>query len=121
MQTVVADFMSEGHFGRHIKRMRALYEERRALLANALTKVFADRLTLQLQAGGMHLIGRGPTLKGDRDLVARARAHGLSPSALSFWYANPGRSEHGLLLSFTNITSANALEAATRLRRAIDL
>jgi GntR family transcriptional regulator/MocR family aminotransferase len=121
MQTVVADFMSEGHFGRHIKRMRALYEERRASLANALTKVFADRLTLQLQAGGMHLIGRGPTLKGDRDLVARAKAHGLAPSALSFWYANPGRSEHGLLLSFTNITSANALEAATRLRRALDL
>ena len=121
MQTVVADFMSKGHFGRHIKRMRTLYEERRTSLANALTEVFEDRLTVQLQAGGMHLIGRGPTLKDDRSLVARAKAHGLAPAALSWWYANPGRSEHGLLLSFTNITSANALEAATRLRRAIEL
>ena len=119
MQTVVADFMSEGHFGRHIKRMRTLYEERRASLANALANVFADRLTLQLQAGGMHLIARGPNLKNDRDLVARAKAHGLAPAALSPWYANPERSESGLLLSFTNITSANALKAATRLRRAM--
>jgi len=121
LQTVVADFMSEGHFGRHIKRMRTLYQERRASLANALAKVFADRLTLQLQAGGMHLIARGPTLKDDRALVARAKAHGLAPAALSWSYANPGRSEHGLLLSFTNIASANALEVATRLRRAIEL
>jgi GntR family transcriptional regulator / MocR family aminotransferase len=120
-QSVVADFMSEGHFGRHIKRMRTLYEERRASLAKALGNVFEDRLTVQLQAGGMHLIGRGPTLKHDSDLVARAKAHGLAPGALSWWYSTPGRSENGLVLSFTNINSTNALEMARRLRRAIDL
>lgn len=120
MQTVVADFMSEGHFARHIKRMRTLYEERRTALANALADVFEDRLTVQLQAGGMHLIGRLRLQQDDRDLVARAKAHGLAPGALSWWYANPGRSEHGLVLSFTNISSENALEVARRLRRAIE-
>ena len=121
LQAVVADFMSEGHFARHIKRMRSLYEERRASLANALTEVFEDRLTVQLQAGGMHLIGRMRLHKDDRDLVARARANGMAPVTLSRWYANPGRSEHGLVLSFTNITSESALEVAMRLRRAIGL
>ena len=119
-QAVITDFMSEGHFGRHIKRMRTLYEERRASLATALETVFADRLSVQLQAGGMHLIGRGPTLKDDRDLVARAKTHGLAPAALSWWYANPRRSESGLVLSFTNITPASALEVATRLKHAIE-
>jgi GntR family transcriptional regulator/MocR family aminotransferase len=113
--------MSEGHFGRHIKRMRTLYEERRAALSNALANVFGDRLTVQLQAGGMHLIGRGPTLKNDGDLVARARGHGLAPAALSWWYTNPGRSDYGLVLSFTNITPTNALAVATRLRRAMEI
>jgi DNA-binding transcriptional MocR family regulator len=69
----------------------------------------------------MHLIGRGPTLKHDSDLVARAKAHGLAPGALSWWYSTPGRSENGLVLSFTNINSTNALEMARRLRRAMDL
>lgn len=120
MQTVVADFMSEGHFARHIKRMRALYEERRASLAKALAQVFADRLTLELQAGGMHLIGRLPALEDDRDLAARAKSHGLAPGTLSPWYANPARREHGLLLSFTNIASTNALDVAMRLRQATE-
>jgi len=118
MQTVVADFMSEGHFARHIKRMRTLYEERRASLARALAEVFAGQLTVQLQAGGMHLIGRMQPPKEDRDLVARAKAHGLAPSTLSEWYARPGRSDQGILLSFTNITPQSALEVVRRLQRA---
>jgi GntR family transcriptional regulator / MocR family aminotransferase len=121
MQAIVADFMSEGHFARHIRHMRMLYEQRRAAFANALAEVFADRLTVQLQAGGMHLIARVPTVKDDRDLVARARAHGLAPATLSGWYADRRRSEQGLLLSFTNITPISAFEVAQRLRRATQL
>jgi GntR family transcriptional regulator / MocR family aminotransferase len=121
MQAVVADFMSEGHLARHIRRMRMLYEQRRASLVNALAEVLEDRLTVQLQAGGMHLIARAPTLKDDCHLVARARAHGLAPAALSAWYADRRRKEQGLLLGFTNITSENAFEMATRLRRATQL
>ena len=121
MQAIVADFMSEGHFARHIRRMRILYEQRRASLAKALVEVFADRLTVELQAGGMHLIARVPSVEDDRDLVARARAHGLAPATLSAWYADRGRSKQGLVLSFTNITPSSALEVAKRLRRATEL
>src|SRR5262249_22188890 len=63
MQAVVADFMTEGHLARHTRRMRSLYEQRRASLADALHEVFADRLSVELQAGGMHLLARGPVLK----------------------------------------------------------
>jgi GntR family transcriptional regulator/MocR family aminotransferase len=118
-QAVVADFIAEGHFARHIRRMRTLYEQRRAALANALAEVFRDRLTVELQAGGMHLIGRTAPVEDDVDIVARARAHGLAPAALSRWYADRRRSEQGLLLSFTNVSTTDATEAAMRLRRAI--
>ena len=33
-QAVLADFLGEGHFGRHIRRMRLLYRERRAALVD---------------------------------------------------------------------------------------
>jgi GntR family transcriptional regulator / MocR family aminotransferase len=121
MQAVVADFVCEGHFARHIKRTRSLYQKRRASLANALAGVFENRLTVQLQAGCMHLIGRIPTLKDDRGLVASAKSRGLAPAALSWWYTDREPTEHGLLLSFTNITPANALDVAMRLRRAAEL
>jgi GntR family transcriptional regulator/MocR family aminotransferase len=59
-QAIVADFMTEGHFARHIKRMRKLYADRRAAVAAALVDVFGKKIDLQLQEGGMHLLARFP-------------------------------------------------------------
>jgi len=116
-QAIIADFMREGHFGRHIKRMRKLYADRRAAVAAALVDVFGKKIDLQLQAGGMHLLARFKGCKSDVDWAARAAAHGLAPVPFSEW-----RVEHdcgqGLLLGFTNIAPQNAKEAALRLKQA---
>jgi GntR family transcriptional regulator/MocR family aminotransferase len=117
-QAIAADFMTGGHFARHIKRMRTLYAERRAALADALVNVFGKRIDLQLQEGGMHLLARFPGCKSDVKWVERAAAHGLAPVALSRWRVNEDCGQ-GLLLSFTNIAAHNAKEAALRLKRAI--
>jgi GntR family transcriptional regulator/MocR family aminotransferase len=117
-QAVVADFIGEGHFARHIKRMRALHAERRSALADALVKVFGEQINIELQAGGMHLLARFPDGEGDTRLVERANAAGLWPVALSPW-----RIEHdcgqGLLLNFTNTPRETAIEMAMRLKHAI--
>jgi GntR family transcriptional regulator/MocR family aminotransferase len=117
-QGVVARFMSEGHFARHLRRMRALYADRRDRLAEALETAFGDRLHLTPQAGGMHLLARPGGGVTDTALAERAQAHGLAPAALS-----PLAIEHdggqGLLLGFTNIPRERAPEAAEALRRAI--
>jgi len=54
-QAIVADFMVTGRFARHIKRMRALYAERRNALADALVNRLGARLTVHSRMGGMHL------------------------------------------------------------------
>jgi GntR family transcriptional regulator/MocR family aminotransferase len=115
-QAVVADFMIEGHFARHIKRMRALYEERRAALAEALTDIFRGKLLIQLQAGGMHLLARFADSRSDLDLVTRANSGGLAPAAFSPWGMELPRAEQGLLLSFTNMPQESAKEMARRLK-----
>jgi GntR family transcriptional regulator/MocR family aminotransferase len=117
-QAVVAAFIEAGHLARHIRRMRSLYAERRAGLAAALAAVFADRLRIELGAGGMHLLARLPAGGSDRRLVSLARAHGLAPGALSEM-AVARHSDQGLLLSFTNIPADQARRAAMRLKRAI--
>lgn len=118
-QAITADFMTEGHFARHIRRMRALYSERRAALAAALAEVFDGQMSVQLQAGGMHLLARVAGCKNDRDLVARANARGLAPAALSPWVIER-EDRQGLLLSFTNIPQEAAVEMAQRLKQAFD-
>jgi GntR family transcriptional regulator / MocR family aminotransferase len=119
-QAILADFMTQGHFARHIKRMRKLYEGRRAALAAALLEVFEGRIDLQLQGGGMHLLARFPGCESDVDLAERATARGLFPNPLSLWRVDHDCGQ-GLLLGFTNIPQETAFRVALRLREAIGI
>ncbi|WP_129139737.1 PLP-dependent aminotransferase family protein [Modicisalibacter coralii] len=108
-QAVVADFMSEGHFSRHLKRMRALYAERRDCLRRALETRLAARLRVDLPAGGMQLLARLIDDDDDVRLAARAQRRGLAVKALSDWYLGQAASP-GLLLGFTNVQDADEAE-----------
>jgi len=113
-QMVVADFMIEGHFARHLRRMRRLYAARRYALVSALRTVFDDRLALDVPAGGMHVIGRFSGRRNDAALAERAQREGLALLS-SCLVGRP--SELGLLLSFTNIPVEEATREAQRLHR----
>ncbi|MHC8303532.1 MocR-like pyridoxine biosynthesis transcription factor PdxR [Pseudomonas sp. PB3P13] len=104
LQATVSAFLNKGHFARHLKKMRSLYAHRRQWLVEALHQQFADRLQINPQAGGMHLVA-GLTEGDDIAFAQRARTVGIAVEPLSQWYleANPA---HGLLLGFTNIASA---------------
>jgi GntR family transcriptional regulator / MocR family aminotransferase len=82
-QMVVADFMIEGHFARHVKRMRKLYAERRKTLISALRMFFGDEIVLDVPLGGMPVIARFVVREDDVPMVARAQRAGLAPFALS--------------------------------------
>jgi GntR family transcriptional regulator/MocR family aminotransferase len=98
--------------------MRSLYAARRQALAEALTAVFGNRIELELQAGGMHLIARFPDCVDDTELARRASARGLAPTALSS-VAIEHPCAHGLLLGFTNIPATEAPAVVARLAEAI--
>jgi GntR family transcriptional regulator / MocR family aminotransferase len=117
----VADFMREGHFSRHLKKMRLLYARRRAMLVAALLEAFGDGVRIDLQSGGMHLIARFDRRRGsDVALARRAQLAGLNCQPLSARGTASFRDE-GLLIAFTNITSAaHAQQLATKLRAALD-
>jgi GntR family transcriptional regulator/MocR family aminotransferase len=117
-QAVVADFMQGGHFARHIRRMRVLYAERRLALARALGGTLKDRFTIELGAGGMHLLARLNDRESDQYLVRLAQNHGLSPEALSRMAIKDDCGQ-GLLLSFTNIPADQAPMTARRLEAAL--
>src|SRR5215469_8146332 len=82
-QRVVAEFMAAGHFARHLKRMRALYGARRRALADNLSQVLGDRITVEPRPGGMHLIARLARGLRDVELARLAQAHGFAVYALS--------------------------------------
>ncbi|MYM80405.1 aminotransferase class I/II-fold pyridoxal phosphate-dependent enzyme [Duganella sp. FT50W] len=118
MQSVVADFINEGHFARHIQRMRRLYAERRRFAADGLTAALGQHMSVEPQPGGMHLVLRMKGHDGDRRdraLAARMGDHGMAALALSERGVLP-QIPSALLLAFTNIdTEARARELGQRI------
>ena len=108
-QAIVTAFIEEGHFARHIQRMRRLYAERREATVAGLETVLAKRMRIDAQPGGMHLILRWSNQRSDRALVARMREAGLYAEALRDWTMG-GDGASGLLVSFTNIDSRRTAE-----------
>ncbi|RXZ44297.1 PLP-dependent aminotransferase family protein [Crenobacter cavernae] len=117
-QATCADFMQQGHFARHIKRMRELYAERRAALAAALQRECGDRLHLDGHAVGLQLVGRLAEHEDDRDVAARLTERGLAGQPLSH-FSLAGNGRPALLFGFANVRIDAAPELARRVREAL--
>lgn len=112
-QAIVTAFITEGHFARHIQRMRKLYAERREAAAAGLESVLGKHMRIDAQPGGMHLILRPQGKRSDRRLVARMREEGLYAEALTDWSLG-GEGAPALLLNFTNVDSQGTAEKLGR-------
>lgn len=117
-QMVTAEFLTGGHFGRHLKRMRALYTSRRAALLRALNTAFGSDIDIADHRGGLILQACFPASNNDVVLARSAEMHSLAPLALSSQYLGRPRA-HGLLLSFTNVDEEQADRLARRLHRSL--
>jgi GntR family transcriptional regulator/MocR family aminotransferase len=111
-QHALAAFLREGHFARHLRRMRALYLRRRAALLDGLARECGGRLTVHNADAGLHVATLLPAGTDDRDVCRRMRSRGLTATPLSSCYAGDAP-RSGLLLGFGG-TPEPRLTAATR-------
>ena len=112
-QAAVASFMEQGHFARHLRKMRALYKARHGYLVDALAQTAGKRLQVQPQAGGIHVLATMTGGQRDKAVAAAAQAQGLAVQALSDWRLGKS-SQGGLLMGFANFATAEAAMASVR-------
>src|SRR5215475_6848024 len=101
-QRVLADFIREGHFSRHIRKMRGIYSERRAVLVNSLRDELGFDVPITGEQAGTHLsLGLRGFLKDRSDLalVERAARKNLWLVPLSTSYLGEA-AEQGVVLGF---------------------
>lgn len=117
-QAVLAEFMREGHFGRHIRRMRTLYQERRDTITEALTRELGGFLELSPAAAGMHLVGWFPEGVDDTAASRSALDAGLEAQPISaYCLAEPAR--RGLMLGYAGYSPTALKQAAGQLAQAL--
>lgn len=102
VQRAVAELLREGHYLRHLRRMKRLYAARRESLLCCLREVASDSIKLRA-TGGLAVVILLPKSASDVELALRALEFGLAPAPLSPWYMQPQR-QQGLLLSVTNLS-----------------
>lgn len=116
-QSVLTDFMFEGHFARHIRRMRALYKARRTALVESLHAEFGDFFEIQGAEAGMHLTVTLPPGYRDVEIATRAAREKLWLWPLSMCYFGE-KKRQGFILGFAN-TPEEQMPAAVRSMRQI--
>jgi GntR family transcriptional regulator / MocR family aminotransferase len=118
-QMVLTDFMGEGHFERHVRRMRAVYAERQRDLIDAL-RAECDGLVEASPAGsGMHLVGWLPHGVDDTDVSRRAGTRGIDAIPLSAFAVGRGAGRPGVLLGYAHIDRPTIFGACRSLAAAV--
>ena len=102
IQAVVAEFIEEGHFATHIRRMRRVYEERHACLREAAERELAGLLEVVPTESGLHTIARLPGHLSEIAVARAAAARGIVVSPIARFSIEPVE-VNGLVLGFGGI------------------
>ncbi|MBD0369919.1 MAG: PLP-dependent aminotransferase family protein [Pyrinomonadaceae bacterium] len=112
-QAVLTEFIREGHFARHLRKMRQLYGERRRVLVKEIERQLYPSCTIVGGEAGMHLTILMNVEIRDSEVAARAAERRLRLSALSLSYVGKAPRQ-GFVLGFGN-TRASEIPGAVRL------
>ncbi|CAG4889423.1 MocR-like pyridoxine biosynthesis transcription factor PdxR [Paraburkholderia saeva] len=118
-QSVLHEFIADGHFGRHIRRMRMLYGERAEALKIAADRYLSGRLHVPRIIAGLDAPAFLPPGIDDADMARRAARHGVETRPLSL-YAIDRPAPPGLVLGFASIDSDAIESGAIALARALE-
>jgi GntR family transcriptional regulator/MocR family aminotransferase len=98
-QAILAEFIAEGHFARHLRRMRAVYTERLAALHAAAQRWCGGALTLRTARTGLHAVADLTGVDATR-VFAEAMQRGVEVMPLSAYALDPSRGDNALVLGF---------------------
>lgn len=104
-QRALAKFIEQGHWERHVRRMRTAYKKKHDVLLQAVERHFGSRAVVVGQGAGLHVVLQLPgcTL-GEAEIMDRARQKGIRLFPFSDFYVT-GKPDAGMvLLGFGGMT-----------------
>jgi GntR family transcriptional regulator/MocR family aminotransferase len=117
-QNALAQFIDEGAFARHIRKVSRIYSERHEMLTAGIRNNFGDYLHLVPSSTGLHIAAYARTASlGDIDAIA-SRAFDLGVAIQSF--PLEGKPQAGIMLGYGAIETARIAEGLRRLRSCFD-
>jgi GntR family transcriptional regulator/MocR family aminotransferase len=120
LQAALADFISEGHFSQHIRRMRLEYAQRQQLLREALARQLGDALALSQARAGLHLYARLTGKVSAQRLVDEAAREGLVLGQPYHLAARPTAEQRAVILGYGAVALEQIEPGVARLAQALE-
>ncbi|AOJ59230.1 PLP-dependent aminotransferase family protein [Burkholderia thailandensis] len=120
-QAVLAEFIMDGYLTSHVRRMRALYGERRQLLIDAIHARFGDALPVMGDEAGLHLVIGLPNDCDDRAITQTAFDAGVIVRPLTTYYNQADTARDGLLLGYACVPNERIAPAFDTLAQTIEM
>ncbi len=118
-QAILADFIAEGHFARHLRRMLTLYEKRQNVMVEETEKQLGEFLKVSKASSGMHLIGWLAEGLSDQKVAEKAAEKGLNLSPLSSYCIN-NKLPPGIILGYTGFDEKQIRQGIGRLKQVLE-
>ncbi|HEU5169414.1 MAG TPA: PLP-dependent aminotransferase family protein [Gemmatimonadales bacterium] len=118
-QAVLAEFIAEGHFARHLRRMRAAYRERLEALADAAERCCGGVLSLRPVRTGLHAVAELTGVDAVR-VASEAASRGVEAIPLAVYFTRAARVLNGLVLGFAAVPPDALRAGMEQLAAAID-
>ncbi len=122
-QRILARFIDEGHYERHLNRMRGIYRAKHDALLAALSPL-SDVFTVSGEHAGIHLLLHSKKGRTEQELVRAAKEAGVRIYGLSeFDIGNLGRDEGEgtVLLGYASLTRDEIEQGAALLAAALSV
>ncbi len=119
VQAIVAEFIEEGHFATHIRRMRGVYAERHAALLDEAHRRLAGLLEVAPTESGLHTIARLPQRISEHSATEAAAARGVIVSPIARFSISP-TDNNGLVLGFGAVNPREIRDGVAKLAPALE-
>lgn len=126
IQFLLASFLAEGHYARHLRRMRALYQKKRQLMLSWLKEEVPEWKVIGAEAG-FHLNVQLPQPVDQEKLRQKLTENGVRLSFLSDFDQSPAALKEEkaytppvLLLSFSSLSEEEMISGLRRIAATLD-
>ena len=121
MQHVLAKYIGEGHYEKHINRMRNFYHRRRDTLLDIIRRSsLHDCVEIAEQDAGLHFILKVKTTLSDEEFCNRALEKGVRIGALSDYYIVAEPSQHEFIINYSSVPETQMKKAIQQLEKIVE-
>nr|WP_246770598.1 PLP-dependent aminotransferase family protein [Mannheimia haemolytica] len=121
-QYILAEFIQQGYFEKHINRMRAYYQKKRDKLLKAFKQGnLAEKIAIKEEHSGLHFIVQLNTTLTERQILQAAEEQGIKFVALSAYYQDKSQiQQNAFIIGYSNLKDDQINYVAESLKKILD-